>query len=158
MKKHIDCKWVLLYVQRWLTAPLQLPDGCLVERDKGTPQGGFISPLLANLFLHYAFDKWMQKEFPSDLIQSISSFLFRKTPQLSFWANILYAFASHTLLSPNAKSELTKIAIRIFGLMLNALLSSSAFSKICSSVISIPSMFETFNYHMVMSTVAWNMR
>ncbi len=65
LRKHTDCKWVLLYIERWLTAPIQLPDGTLVEREKGTPQGGVISPLLANLFLHYALDKWMERHFPS---------------------------------------------------------------------------------------------
>lgn len=59
-----DCRWVLLYVKRWLAAPLRRPDGTLVERAKGTPQGSAISPLLANLFLHYAFDCWMAREFP----------------------------------------------------------------------------------------------
>jgi len=59
LKKHTDCPWVLLYIERWLTAPMQYPDGVLQERSKGTPQGGVISPLLMNLFLHYVFDKWM---------------------------------------------------------------------------------------------------
>ena len=59
-----DCRWVLLYVKRWLAAPLQRPDGTLVQRDKGTPQGSAISPVLANLFMHYAFDLWMAREFP----------------------------------------------------------------------------------------------
>ena len=61
---HTDLKWVLLYVQRWLIAPLQRPDGTLVARDRGTPQGSAISPLLANVFMHYAFDRWMVREFP----------------------------------------------------------------------------------------------
>ncbi len=60
-----DQKWILLYVQRWLTAPLQQQDGALVARDRGTPQGSAISPLLANLFMHYAFDAWMAREFPA---------------------------------------------------------------------------------------------
>jgi RNA-directed DNA polymerase len=60
VRKHTDCRWLILYVERWLQAPAQLPDGTLVVREKGTPQGGVISPLLANLFLHYAFDVWMQ--------------------------------------------------------------------------------------------------
>jgi retron-type reverse transcriptase len=55
---------VLLYIERWLKAPVQLEDGSLIHRDKGTPQGGVISPLLANLFLHYAFDTWMQRQYP----------------------------------------------------------------------------------------------
>ena len=59
-----DCRWVLLYVKRWLEALLQRPDGTLVERDKGTPQGSAISPVLANLFMHYAFDRWMARGFP----------------------------------------------------------------------------------------------
>ena len=62
---HTDQKWILLYVARWLTAPRQQPDGTLVARDRGTPQGSAISPLLANLFMHYAFDRWMATEFPS---------------------------------------------------------------------------------------------
>jgi len=64
VKKHTECKWVLLYVERWLKAPLQLADGTRVERAKGVPQGGVVSPLLSNLFLHYVFDVWMSKQFP----------------------------------------------------------------------------------------------
>ncbi|MEA3487038.1 MAG: group II intron reverse transcriptase/maturase, partial [Thermodesulfobacteriota bacterium] len=60
VKKHTKDKWVLLYVERWLKAPVQLMNGEVEERTMGTPQGGVISPLLANLFLHYAFDHWMQ--------------------------------------------------------------------------------------------------
>jgi RNA-directed DNA polymerase len=59
-----DCPWVLLYVKRWLAAPLQQPDGVLLERTKGTPQGSAVSPVLANLFMHYAFDAWMAREHP----------------------------------------------------------------------------------------------
>lgn len=58
-------KWVLLYVKRWLKAPLQLPDGTWRERGKGTPQGSAVSPVLANLFLHYAFDMFLEREFPT---------------------------------------------------------------------------------------------
>ena len=65
LRKHTDCRWILLYTQRWLEAPVQLPDGSLKERGKGTPQGSVISPLLANLFLHYAFDLWMQRRCTS---------------------------------------------------------------------------------------------
>jgi RNA-directed DNA polymerase len=61
---HTDERWVLLYIERWLTAPMQMPDGTLIARDKGTPQGSPISPLLANVFMHYAFDAWMVREFP----------------------------------------------------------------------------------------------
>ena len=61
---HTSCKWLLLYIERWLTASVQRADGTLRQRTKGTPQGGVISPLLANLFLHYAFDRWMGRQFP----------------------------------------------------------------------------------------------
>lgn len=64
LHKHVNCKWALLYVERWLKAPLQQPNGVLETRDQGTPQGGVISPLLSNLFLHYVFDAWMKKHFP----------------------------------------------------------------------------------------------
>ncbi len=64
LRRHTDCKWVLLYIERWLKAPVCMPDGTLVERKQGTPQGAVISPLLANLFLHYAFDRWMAEKHP----------------------------------------------------------------------------------------------
>jgi RNA-directed DNA polymerase len=59
-----DAPWVLLYVKRWLAAPLQHPGGALVQRERGTPQGSAVSPILTNLFMHYAFDLWMAREFP----------------------------------------------------------------------------------------------
>ena len=65
LQKHTDCRWILLYIWRWLKAPVQLPDGSREERRRGTPQGSVISPLLANLFLHYGFDLWMQRNYPS---------------------------------------------------------------------------------------------
>jgi RNA-directed DNA polymerase len=64
VRAHTDCRWILLYVERWLKAPAQREDGTLVAREKGTPQGGVISPLLANLFLHYEFDEWMRRNYP----------------------------------------------------------------------------------------------
>ena len=64
VRKHTDCRWVLLYIERWLKAPAQLEDGSIVPRTAGTPQGGVVSPCLANLFLHYVFDKWMGRSFP----------------------------------------------------------------------------------------------
>lgn len=66
VRKHTDCKWQLLYIERWLKAPFQKEDGRIIERGAGTPQGGVISPLLANLFLHYVFDKWMERTYPQN--------------------------------------------------------------------------------------------
>jgi RNA-directed DNA polymerase len=65
VKKHTDNKWVILYIERWLKTPMQLPDGSLQEKTRGTMQGGVISPVLSNLFLHYAFDVWMKKSQPN---------------------------------------------------------------------------------------------
>ena len=64
VKAVTDCRWVLLYVERWLAAPLKHPDGALEQRSKGTPQGSAVSPILANLFMHYAFDSWMARNLP----------------------------------------------------------------------------------------------
>lgn len=64
VKKHTECKWVRLYIERWLKAPLELADGTLIPRTKGTPQGGVVSPVLAHLFMHYAFDAWMLRNYP----------------------------------------------------------------------------------------------
>ena len=64
VERHTDQKWILLYVERWLKTPMLMPDGTLTARTRGTPQGGPISPLLANLFLHYGFDMWLSREFP----------------------------------------------------------------------------------------------
>jgi len=61
VRKHTDSKWLLLYIERWLKAPVQTANGTIVGREKGSPQGSVISPLLANLFLHYAFDEWMRR-------------------------------------------------------------------------------------------------
>jgi RNA-directed DNA polymerase len=65
LKKHCDCKWILLYVERWLKAPMQDNEGNVINRNKGTPQGGVVSPILANLFLHYVFDTWVKREMPT---------------------------------------------------------------------------------------------
>src|SRR5271166_1403437 len=63
VRKHVKCKWALIYIERWLTAPME-QDGTTIARDRGTPQGGVISPILANLFLHYVFDLWMRRAYP----------------------------------------------------------------------------------------------
>lgn len=65
VKMHTREKWIILYIERWLKTPFQMPDGTLQERTSGTPQGGVISPILANLFLHYAFDRYMKQQFPT---------------------------------------------------------------------------------------------
>jgi retron-type reverse transcriptase len=65
VEAHAEVPWVVLYVKRWLTAPMQLADGTVQQRDRGTPQGSAVSPVLANLFMHYAFDMWMVREFPA---------------------------------------------------------------------------------------------
>src|SRR5918912_684129 len=64
VRHHTDCAWMRLYIERWLKAPVRMEDGSVVPRTAGTPQGGVISPLLANLFLHYAFDTWMSRQYP----------------------------------------------------------------------------------------------
>jgi len=64
VEKHVEEKWIKLYIKRWLTAPVELPDGRLEEREKGVPQGGVVSPILSNLFLHYVMDKWLEINYP----------------------------------------------------------------------------------------------
>ena len=64
VQTNTDDPWVVLYVKRWLQAPVQQANGTMLERDRGTAQGSAVSPVLANLFLHYAFDTWMAREFP----------------------------------------------------------------------------------------------
>lgn len=65
VKHHTDNKWVILYIERWLTTPMQMPDGSLLEKTRGVMQGGVISPVLSNLFLHYVFDAWMKRNHPA---------------------------------------------------------------------------------------------
>jgi RNA-directed DNA polymerase len=66
VQKHSDSKWIILYIERFLKASIVMPDGTIQERNSGTPQGGVISPVLANLFMHYAFDRWMEKQYPQN--------------------------------------------------------------------------------------------
>jgi RNA-directed DNA polymerase len=66
VRKHTDSAWEILYIERWLKAAFQMQDGSKVERTMGTPQGGVVSPVLANLFMHYAFDEWMRREHPNN--------------------------------------------------------------------------------------------
>ena len=65
LRHHCQDKWVIMYVERWLKAPMLDQFGRIIDRNSGTPQGGVISPLLANLFMHYAFDQWMKDKFKS---------------------------------------------------------------------------------------------
>ena len=64
VRRHVKCKWALLYIERWLKAPMVQEDGTTIERTRGTPQGGVVSPILANIFMHYAFDLWMARTHP----------------------------------------------------------------------------------------------
>jgi RNA-directed DNA polymerase len=64
IRRHVTCKWALLYIERWLKAPTVQEDGTSIERNRGTPQGGVVSPILSNTFLHYAFDLWMERTHP----------------------------------------------------------------------------------------------
>jgi RNA-directed DNA polymerase len=63
VRKHIKEDWILLYIERWLTAPFETAEGITVPRERGTPQGGVVSPILMNLFMHYAFDLWMERTY-----------------------------------------------------------------------------------------------
>lgn len=64
VNRHCHERWILLYIERWLKAPLQTAEGAVLERTKGVPQGSIIGPVLSNLYLHYCMDKWLEKEYP----------------------------------------------------------------------------------------------
>ncbi len=66
LKKHTDSKWIIMYIERWLKAPAMLEDGTIIQRTIGSPQGGVISPLIANIFMHHAFDEWMKTIHPEN--------------------------------------------------------------------------------------------
>ncbi|WP_250296696.1 group II intron reverse transcriptase/maturase [Wolbachia endosymbiont of Oedothorax gibbosus] len=65
IKKYTDCKWIILYAERWMKAPIQQADGSRVVRDKGVPQGGSVSPIISNIFMHHVFDEWMREKYPT---------------------------------------------------------------------------------------------
>jgi len=68
LERHVSEPWVLMYIKRWLEAPVQLEDGTIKLPNVGTPQGGVISPLLSNLYMHYCVDKWLEKHHPSSMM------------------------------------------------------------------------------------------
>ena len=71
VEAHAEVPWVVLYVKRWLTAPLAAARRDVQQRDRGTPQGSAVSPVLANLFMHYAFDMWMAREYPGRGLRAV---------------------------------------------------------------------------------------
>jgi RNA-directed DNA polymerase len=89
LKRHTQQRWVLLYVERWLKAGIEQEDGSIIERTKGTPQGGVISPLLANLYLHHAFDKWMEQSKVNNPLNAMQMILLSivavRKKQRSYW-------------------------------------------------------------------------
>lgn len=66
LRKHTDSKWIIMYIERWLKAPAKLEDGSVIQRTVGSPQGGVISPLIANIFMHHVFDMWMKDNYPEN--------------------------------------------------------------------------------------------
>lgn len=91
LKKHIQTPWILLYVERWLKSPMQNSNGELIARTKGTPQGGVISPLLANIFMHHVFDIWLSQEFPDVEFARYADDIVVHTYRLSFAKQTLRA-------------------------------------------------------------------
>lgn len=77
VRRYIKDGWILLYIERWLKAPFETTDGGSLPRTRGTPQGGVVSPILMNLFMHYAFDCWMK--------QSIHNVPSRATPMMRWF-------------------------------------------------------------------------
>ena len=67
VRRHVEQPWICMYIERWLKTPFVQRDGQVIDRTSGTPQGGVISPVLANMFLHYVFDMWMKRNFPQEI-------------------------------------------------------------------------------------------
>ena len=103
VRHHTDCRWVLLYIERWLKAPVQRPDGSLVERTKGSPQGAVVSPLLANLFLHHAFDDWMRRHHPSIQFERYADDVIVHAASKAQAEQLLRAIRSATVGMPNGR-------------------------------------------------------
>ena len=116
LRKHCQTPWVLLYVERWLTAPMRMPDNELVERTRGTPQGGVVSPLLANLFLHYAFDSWMGRHLGSVRFCRYADDGVWRRPSLP-WPRLVSGFVSADLnciqIKPGSYTARTSIGRKI---------------------------------------------
>jgi group II intron reverse transcriptase/maturase len=89
VETHVGEPWILLYIRRWLTAPFQKADGTIVARTAGTPQGGVVSPILANLFMHYAFDMWMVREHAGDPFERYADDAVIHCPTLGEAGNVL---------------------------------------------------------------------
>nr|WP_272951530.1 reverse transcriptase domain-containing protein [Sinorhizobium meliloti] len=89
VRKDVKCNWALLYIERWLTAPME-KNGEVIERSRGTPQGGVVSPILSNLFLHYAFDLWMTRTPRPSMVSMPTMVLFTarasNKPKPSRWS------------------------------------------------------------------------
>ena len=107
-------------MERWLKAPLQQEDGTLAQRDRGTPQGSSISPLLANLFLHYAFDVWMGKQFPDlrferycdDAVvhcKTEKQALFVEMPLPNGWRNVVWSCIQTRRASCTARMRIAEL-------------------------------------------------
>jgi group II intron reverse transcriptase/maturase len=131
-KRHAKEEWVVLYISRWLTAPFELGDGSLLERTSGTPQGGVISPVLANLFLHYVFDKFMENEF-------------KTIP----WARYADDAVAHCTTQKQAKYLLVRLEERFgqYGLELNLEKTKIVYCKSSSRTLEYPNIsFDFLGY------------
>jgi retron-type reverse transcriptase len=117
VQKHITCKWALLYIERWLKAPMVQEDGTTMERSRGTPQGGVVSPILANLFMHYAFDVWMSRGVDMQTMGwcTVGRSKKRRPSRLSFkpgWRSATWRCIRRKPRSSTAKTESVKANTR----------------------------------------------